>query len=60
MFVHTCTACAQRQLIFPSQITGLSNTDHGIVMTFTCWCDAEQAVLTGSAVERHDAGSRAA
>ena len=52
MLVHTCTSCHRRQLIFPSQITGLDNTDHGIVVTFTCWCDAEQSLLTGKAAAR--------
>jgi hypothetical protein len=47
MFDHNCTACAQRQLIFPSQVTGMTNTDHGIVVSFTCWCGADQTVLTG-------------
>lgn len=47
MFQHICSACHRRELIFPSQVTGIENTDHGIVVTFTCWCDAEQTVLTG-------------
>jgi len=47
MFDHHCTTCAQRQLIFPSQITGLVNTGAGIVVRFTCWCGAEQTMLTG-------------
>ena len=47
MFDHKCTACAKRQLIFPSQITGLVNTEHGIVLSFTCWCGTEQTMLTG-------------
>jgi hypothetical protein len=47
MFAHTCTECERRQLIFPSQITSLENTDHGILVSFTCWCDAEQTVVTG-------------
>ena len=51
MFDHLCTACNKRQLIFPSQVTSLVNTDHGIVMAFTCWCGAEQTMLTGRAVE---------
>ena len=42
MFDHHCTACAKRQLIFPSQVTGMANTDRGIVVAFTCWCGAEQ------------------
>ncbi len=42
MFANHCTDCAQRQLIFPSQITRLSNTDAGIVVDYTCWCGSEQ------------------
>ena len=48
MFLHTCTACSKRSLIFPSQLTELTNTDHGIVVAFTCWCGATQTLLTGS------------
>jgi hypothetical protein len=47
MFAHQCTSCAQRQLIFPSQVTSLVNTDHGIIVAFTCWCGADQTLLTG-------------
>ena len=47
MFDHHCTACERRQLIFPSQVTALANTDHGIVVSFTCWCGAEQRLVTG-------------
>ena len=47
MFVHTCSACERRQLVFGSQITALHNTDHGIVVRFTCWCGAEQVSVTG-------------
>ena len=32
MFDHHCTACDKRQLIFPSQVTSLVNTDHGIIV----------------------------
>jgi hypothetical protein len=52
MFLHSCTACDKTQLFFPSQITGLANTDHGIVLTFTCWCGAEQTEVTGRRTER--------
>ncbi|MCW2845829.1 MAG: hypothetical protein JWN22_3745, partial [Nocardioides sp.] len=38
MFDHYCTACATRQLIFASQVTSMTNTEHGIVVGFTCWC----------------------
>ncbi|SDC83514.1 hypothetical protein [Nocardioides lianchengensis] len=47
MFAHHCTSCTQRQLIFPSQVTSLVNTDHGIIAAFTCWCGSEQTLLTG-------------
>ena len=47
MFDHLCTSCDKRQLIFPSQVTSLVNTDHGIVVAFTCWCGADQTLVTG-------------
>lgn len=49
MFDHKCTACAKRQLIFPSQVTSLTNAAHGIVVRFTCWCGAEQTMVSGKA-----------
>lgn len=49
MFDSYCTACNKHQLIFPSQVTSLVNTDHGIVVTYTCWCGAEQSLTTGRA-----------
>ena len=55
MFAHTCSACERRQLVFPSQITALHNTDHGIVVRLTCWCGAEQLMLTRrKATEQRD------
>jgi hypothetical protein len=50
MYDHHCPACDKRQLIFPSQVTSLVNTDHGIIVAFECWCGAEQTMLTGNAV----------
>jgi hypothetical protein len=47
MFDHQCTACDKRQLIFPSQVTAMVNTDAGIVVTLTCWCGADQTLVTG-------------
>ncbi|GAA4815602.1 hypothetical protein ACFQ0K_07280 [Nocardioides caeni] len=47
MFAHHCSACHKRQLIFPSQVTALDNTDAGIVVHFTCWCSAPQTLVTG-------------
>jgi len=52
MFAHTCTSCHRRELIFPSQITGLESTDRGILVHFTCWCDARQTMLTGARAPR--------
>ena len=52
MFDHRCTTCEKRQLIFPSQVLGLTNTDHGIVVAFTCWCGAEQRMVTGRAATK--------
>ena len=49
MFDHNCTVCEKRQLIFPSQVSSLTNTDHGIVVAFTCWCGADQTMVTGRA-----------
>ena len=54
MFDHHCTACDKRQLIFPSQITSMVNTDHGIIVAFQCWCGAEQTMLTGRGVATAD------
>ena len=60
MFAHDCTACHRRQLVFPSQITSLDNTDHGIVVRFTCWCGAEQVMLTGrKATEQREVATAA-
>ncbi|MEJ7794249.1 MAG: hypothetical protein WKF50_01755 [Nocardioides sp.] len=48
MFAHHCTACDRRQLIFPGQVSGLVNTDRGIVVSFRCWCGSEQSLVTGA------------
>lgn len=49
MFDNHCSVCDKRQLIFPSQVTSVDNTDRGIVVTYTCWCGAEQTMTTGNA-----------
>ncbi len=48
MFAHHCTACDRRQLIFPGQVSGVVNTDHGIVVSFRCWCGSDQSLVTGA------------
>lgn len=52
MFDNDCEVCARRVLICPGQVTSLSNTDHGIVVTFTCWCGTEQTQVTGKRARR--------
>jgi hypothetical protein len=47
MFDNNCQVCAARVLIFESQVTSMTNTDAGIVVTFTCWCGTEQTQITG-------------
>ncbi|MBA2464375.1 MAG: hypothetical protein H0V42_05285 [Nocardioidaceae bacterium] len=49
MFVHSCTSCHQRKLVFPNQVTSLVNTHSGIVVSYTCWCGAGQTWVTGRA-----------
>jgi hypothetical protein len=49
MFDHVCTSCSKRQLIFPSQVTSIVNTQAGIEVAYTCWCGAAQTWLTGAA-----------
>jgi hypothetical protein len=54
MFDHHCSACDKRQLIFPTQVTSVTNTDAGIVVAFTCWCGADQTWVTGRRAGRRD------
>jgi hypothetical protein len=60
MFDHVCTESGKRQLVFPSQVTSLVNTDAGIVVTHTCWCGASQTWVTGKAAAERDAATLAA
>ena len=55
MFDHHCPACGKRQLLFPSQITGIVNDEQGIVVLLTCWCGEPAAVRTGRAPRPADA-----
>jgi hypothetical protein len=48
MFDRHCSACDKTQLIFPSQITAVTNTDAGILVSYTCWCGSAQTWLTGT------------
>jgi hypothetical protein len=60
MFDHHCTACDKRQLIFPSQITSVVNTEDGITVTYTCWCGTGQTWRTGKALEADTKSERGA
>ena len=60
MFDRHCTACDRIQLIFPSQIQGVTNTDHGILVSYVCWCGSEQTWLTGSTGNAHQSALVAA
>jgi hypothetical protein len=53
MFDNNCQVCASRVLIFQSQVSSMTNTDHGIEVTFTCWCGTEQTWVTGRASREH-------
>lgn len=48
MFTHDCTACDRQQLIFPSMISGVTRTDAGTEVAFTCWCGAPQSAVHGA------------
>jgi hypothetical protein len=48
MFDRHCSACDRTQLIFPSQISSVTNSDHGILVSYTCWCGSQQTWLTGT------------
>jgi hypothetical protein len=52
MFDHFCTACRQRRLVFPSQVTSIGNDGRGVHVRFTCWCGAGQTLDTGRAANR--------
>jgi hypothetical protein len=56
MFDHYCADCDKRQLIFPSQVTAMTNTDQGIVVDFTCWCGSAQTMTTGLGARRRKVG----
>jgi hypothetical protein len=53
MFDRVCTSCHKRQLIFPTQVTSMVNTEDGIVVSYTCWCGSAQTWLTGRLSQEH-------
>ncbi len=51
MFVHECSTCHRRQLIFPSQFSGVRAVEGGVDVTFTCWCGAEESASMSSMLD---------
>ena len=51
MFVHECSSCHRRQLIFPSQFSGVAATEGGVQVSFACWCGAEESALMTSMLD---------
>jgi len=47
MFDHECTSCGKRRLVFPSQVTSVTNSHAGIVVAYSCWCGSDQTWVTG-------------
>lgn len=45
LFINHCTECDRRQLIFPSQVKAVLETDAGVELLYTCWCGADQTHL---------------
>ena len=60
MFAHHCSSCEETYLIFESQLTSLANTEHGIELSFTCWCGVEQTTVSGRYAGRRTAHAVAA
>jgi hypothetical protein len=54
LFTNHCQACEKRQLIFPSQVKAVLDTEAGVELLYTCWCGSEQTYLMVPAAERHE------
>jgi hypothetical protein len=52
MFTNHCTECDKVQLIFPSMYTAVRDSDHGAIVSYTCWCGAEQEWHAAGAPDR--------
>lgn len=51
MFIHECSSCHRRQLVFPSQFKAFDATPGGLRVTLTCWCGAEETSVMGSMLD---------
>ncbi|MDY7101336.1 MAG: hypothetical protein S0880_09125 [Actinomycetota bacterium] len=59
MFTVHCDCVDGEMLLSESRITGMANTDVGIVVSYRCWCGRDGTFVTGRragrpAAERHD------
>ena len=51
MFDVHCAACDRRRLVFAGQVLGIENGEHGMTVTYRCWCGATGALRTGRGAE---------
>jgi len=49
MFLAWCDTRNQNVLIGPSYIRGLTNTESGMILSYTCHCGQAGQMLTGAA-----------
>lgn len=55
MFDAYCSGCDAVVLLGPQRIVSLENADHGIVLTFRCYCGTQGVLVgrrTGGTVEQ--------
>ena len=50
MFVIVCPVTDRRSLLSTSRITGISNQDGGIALSYRCECGHDAVLLTGRGV----------
>lgn len=48
MFRARCDTLAREVLIWPSDVAGLNNTGHGIIVRYRCPCGGMAEMLTGA------------
>jgi hypothetical protein len=53
MFTVHCDCVDGEMLLSESRITGVANTDDGIIVAFRCWCGRDGTFLTGRRAHRH-------
>lgn len=53
MFTVHCDCVDGEMLLSESRITGIANTDDGIIVAFRCWCGRDGTFLTGRRARSH-------